>query len=82
MVRGDKNNFGPRVGVAWRPTRWATQCPRGYGIYYNHIHPNAPFGMTESSQARNSFDVLGAVLRKAGRVFNDPFRNAGTRGCS
>jgi len=81
MVQGDKNNFGPRIGLAWRPTALGDTVFRaGYGIYYNHIHPNAPFGMTESSQARNSFDVLGAVSGRPDVFFNDPFRNAGTPG--
>lgn len=81
MVRGDKNNFGPRVGLAWRPEMLGDTVVRaGYGIYYNHIHPNAPFGMTESSQARNSFDVIGSTSGRPDVFFNDPFRNAGTPG--
>ncbi|MCC6588064.1 MAG: TonB-dependent receptor [Bryobacterales bacterium] len=81
MVRGDKNNFGPRVGIAWRPGRFAETVVRmGYGIYYNHIHPNAPFGMTESSQARNSFDVIGSTSGRPDIFFNDPFKSAGTPG--
>jgi len=81
LVQGDKNNFGPRVGLAWRPGMLKETVVRaGYGIYYNHIHPNAAFGMTESSQARNSFDVLGAVSGKPDVFFNDPFKGAGQPG--
>lgn len=81
MVRGDKNNLGPRVGLAWRPAMLQDTVIRaGYGIYYNHIHPNAPFGMTESSQARNSFDVIGSTSARPDVFFNDPFRGAGTPG--
>jgi hypothetical protein len=78
MVRGDKNNFGPRVGLAWRPNFVPDAVIRaGYGIYYNHIHPNAPFGMTESSQATSSFAVDGAPAGRPDIFFNDPFRTAG-----
>jgi hypothetical protein len=77
MVRGDKNNFGPRVGLAWRPSFSQDFVVRaGYGIYYNHIHPNAPFGMTESSQAKGSYQVNGAVSGTPTVFFNDPFSSA------
>jgi hypothetical protein len=81
LVGSDKNNFGPRVGLAWRPGMLGDTVIRaGYGVYYNHIHPNAPFGMTESSQARNSFDVIGSTSGRPDVLFNDPFRSAGTPG--
>ncbi len=77
MVRGDKNNFAPRFGLAWRPSFASDLVVRaGYGIYYNHIHPNAPFGMTESSQAKGSYQVNGAVAGMPNVFFNDPFASA------
>jgi hypothetical protein len=77
MVQSDKNNFGPRIGIAWRPAILKNFVVRtGYGIYYNHIHPNAPFGMTESSQARSSYDVIGNLSGAPNVFFNDPFRSA------
>ena len=77
MVRGDKNNFAPRVGLAWRPSFVKDAVVRmGYGIYYNHIHPNAPFGMTESSQAKGSYQVDGAPAGRPTVFFNDPFASA------
>ena len=79
MVRGDKNNFGPRIGLAWRPSFVKESVVRaGYGIYYNHIHPNAPFGMTESSQAKGSYQVNGSVAGVPTVFFNDPFASAVT----
>ncbi|MCC6265158.1 MAG: TonB-dependent receptor, partial [Bryobacterales bacterium] len=77
MVRGDKNNFGPRVGLAWRPGFVKDGVVRaGYGVYYNHIHPNSPFGMTESSQAKSSYQVDGPVAGTPTVFFNDPFASA------
>lgn len=77
MVRGDKNNFGPRFGLAWRPGfAKETVVRAGYGMYYNHIHPNAPFGMTESSQAKGSYQVDGAPAGRPTVFFNDPFASA------
>lgn len=81
MVQGDKNNFGPRIGFAWRPSMLRNSVIRaGYGMYYNHIHPNAPFGMTESSQAKSSYTVNGPAAGKPTVFFNDPFAGLGAPG--
>jgi hypothetical protein len=81
MVQSDRNNFGPRIGLAWKPRFVAQSVVRaGYGIYYNHIHPNAPFGMTESSQAKSSYSVVGPAAGRPEIFFNDPFRGAGAPG--
>ncbi len=36
LVYSDKNNFGPRVGIAWKPksnSKWVFRA--GYGLFYN-----------------------------------------------
>ncbi len=36
LINGDKNNFGPRVGIAWKPkasSKWVLRS--GYGVFYN-----------------------------------------------
>ncbi len=36
LVRGDKNNIGPRIGIAWKPkasSKWVFRA--GYGLFYN-----------------------------------------------
>jgi hypothetical protein len=36
MVDPDKNNFSPRIGIAWRPRgKGSTIVRAGYGVYYN-----------------------------------------------
>ncbi|MBL8177727.1 MAG: TonB-dependent receptor [Bryobacterales bacterium] len=77
LIRSDKNNFSPRFGLAWRPGFVKDTVVRaGYGIYFNHIHPNAPFGMTEGAQVFSSYDVIGNLAGAPNVFFNDPFRTA------
>jgi hypothetical protein len=36
LVNADRNNIGPRIGIAWRPTQKSPFVIRtGYGIFYN-----------------------------------------------
>jgi trimeric autotransporter adhesin len=58
LVNPDRNNFAPRLGVAWRPWKEGKTVVRsGYGIYYNGAAYNAfarnlagqpPFAITNS----------------------------------
>ena len=34
MIDTDRNNFGPRIGLAWRPVGNKTVVRAGYGLYY------------------------------------------------
>jgi hypothetical protein len=40
LRRLDKNNFGPRLGLAWRPTGGTLVIRLGYGIFYGLIQGN------------------------------------------
>jgi hypothetical protein len=52
LVRADRNNFAPRVGVAWRPFGPNTVVRAGYGLYYDLVPRNpaavqTPFNIVE-----------------------------------
>ena len=43
--RGDKNNFGPRLGFAWDPTgSGATNVHGGFGLFYENVRTLTNFG--------------------------------------
>ncbi|MBM3752415.1 MAG: TonB-dependent receptor [Acidobacteria bacterium] len=45
LLRSDKNNLAPRIGLAWRPLDNNTVIRAGYGIYFDA----APFGPSAGS---------------------------------
>jgi len=67
LVRPDRNNFSPRIGVSWRPIAKHSMVVRaGYGIYYNtqvyntianNMAQQPPFSIS-SSTATNPADPL------------------------
>ncbi|MGH9383704.1 MAG: TonB-dependent receptor domain-containing protein, partial [Vicinamibacterales bacterium] len=52
--RGDRNNFGPRVGVAWDPFgRGHTNFHAGYGMFYDNMRTLVNFGELTWPQAKS-----------------------------
>ncbi len=53
LAFGDRNNFAPRVGIAWRPLGANTVVRAGYGVYYDLVPRSrstaggSPFSITE-----------------------------------
>jgi hypothetical protein len=55
----DKNNFAPRIGLAWRPFGPNTVFRAGYGIYYDIVPTSAssggvPFVINEPTQTNST----------------------------
>jgi hypothetical protein len=64
--RGDKNNFGPRVGLAWDLNNDGKTVARaGYGVYYNPMNTQA-----ELSEIQN-YRQLNATI--ANPTYPDPY---------
>jgi outer membrane receptor protein involved in Fe transport len=74
LLRPDRNNFGPRAGLAWRPSFLSDTVFRaGYGIYYQQEHPNANFSMVEGAQALLGASIQGSGTTTPDLFFNNPF---------
>ena len=63
LVRPDRNNFAPRIGIAWKPQK-QTVVRAGYGINYNlaqygAIIQNFAFQPPFATTATNTTDVNG-----------------------
>ncbi len=58
LIRTDKNNFAPRIGVAWRPLGPNTVFRAGYGIFFDvgpaRIRDTAAFALDEPAYTNPS----------------------------
>src|SRR5262249_5924132 len=65
--RGDKNNFGPRIGATWNVTGNGQQIVRaGYGLYYNRYRANG--------QPRAELDPLLLQVNITNPSYPDPYQ--------
>ena len=64
FVPKDKNNLGPRLGVAWTPNS-RTVVRAGYGLFYGRT-PSIMSGTAHSGNGRNvqTFTLTGAAVPK------------------
>jgi hypothetical protein len=55
LLFGDRNNFAPRIGIAWRPVGPSTVLRAGWGMFYDLVPRNlstaggSPYSITEPS---------------------------------
>lgn len=66
LIRADRNNFAPRIGVAYRPWGSRTVLRAGYGIFFdvaprNPNHGGIPFVINEPSYT-NPMDAPDVIL--------------------
>ncbi len=81
LIRPDRNNFGPRIGMAWRPGFIGDAVIRaGYGMYYTPQISNAIFAMAEGAQATAGANVVANAGGAPTLFFNNPFVGSQTRG--
>lgn len=77
LIRADRNNFSPRLGIAWRPlTKGSLVVRAGYGVYYNtsvynllagNMAQQPPFAesLSVSSSATNPLTIQNGFLQAA-----------------
>ena len=81
LMKGDHNNFGPRIGFAYRPDFLNDSVIRGgYGIYYTPQISNAIFAMAEGAQATAGANVIGNITGAPNLFFNNAFTSASSTG--
>ena len=74
LIRGDKNNFAPRFGIAWRPWGTRTVFRAGWGIFHDVVPTQAttggiPFVLSEpayTNPAANPAVILPQVFPATG----------------
>jgi hypothetical protein len=70
LIRTDRNNFAPRIGIAWRPFGQRTVFRMGYGLFYDVVPRNLnqgaiPFVLNEpgfTNAAGNPTVILPRVF--------------------
>lgn len=65
LVDSDKNNFSPRVGLAWRPSaKRSFQIRAGYGIFYNgSIYAQFPGRLASQPPFANTATLNTSLVR-------------------
>lgn len=73
LVRADRNDFAPRLGVAWSPTtKWTVRL--GGGVFYTQDTGNPRFDMARNLAGRRRDEATPADLDLN---WNTPFRSLG-----
>ena len=74
LIETDANNFGPRIGFAYRRGSVKDAVVRGgYGIYYTPQIYNAYFAMAEGAQATGGATVTGNLSGAPNIFLSNPY---------
>ena len=81
LIAPDRNNWGPRIGFAYRPEFVKDSVVRGgYGIYFTPQISNAIFAMAEGAQATAGAQLIGNLTGAPNLTWTTPFQGAVTTG--
>jgi hypothetical protein len=70
-IRTDRNDFAPRIGIAWAPsTRWAIRG--GAGLFYTQDQGNPRFDIVRNLAGRGDFAASDQVPNS---TLDDPWRS-------
>jgi hypothetical protein len=76
LVNGDRNNFSPRLGVAWRPSsKRSTVLRAGYGLYYNtSVYSNVASQMAQQPPLATAYslNIQTSPLLSMADAFSNP----------
>jgi hypothetical protein len=76
LVNPDRNNFSPRLGIAWRPSSKRSSVFRaGYGMYYNtSVYSNVASQMSQQPPLATAWNlnIQNSPLLSIGDAFTNP----------
>ena len=76
LVNPDRNNFSPRLGIAWRPSSKRSSVFRaGYGVSYNtSVYSNVASQMSQQPPLATAFNlnIQNSPLLSIGNAFTNP----------
>ncbi len=74
LMRGDRENFGPRFGFTWAlPGFQDTVLRAGWGLYFMQRPVNASLLMTEAAQERSAAFAFADAAAPPSVFLSDPF---------
>lgn len=77
LIAPDRNDWGPRIGFAYRPGLVNDAVVRGgYGVYFTPQISNAIFAMAEGAQATAGASLIGNLTGSPNLLFSNPFPGA------
>ena len=81
LLKPNRKNFGPRIGLAWQPEFLKDSVIRaGYGLYYTPEISNAIFAMVEGGQATAGAALIGNLTGAPNLLYSNVFANIPTTG--